>query len=291
MSDDKPRIPTARELVEAIHGDGQQDFGERPDIIGAVVAPSYSSGLVTTLDDGETTAGTKAFPAILPLNSAPSPGDKLIKLKVGSSYVVAKIGTPTAAASPIPVGSGSMYFGAAAPSGYLLADGKTIGDGSSGGTSRANADTQTLFELLWNSTTNTELVIQTSAGAGTTRGASATADFNAHKRIPLPDLRGRFPLGLDNMGGTSANRVTSAQADLLAGNNGAETHTITTSEMPSHSHNLHIADGGANPSANSVNTASVVSNTSSGGFMDTAGSGSAMNIMNPYLAVNFIIKY
>lgn len=37
-----------------------------------------------------------------------------------------------------------------------------------------------------------------------------------------PDLRGRKPIGLDNQGGISANRVTAAQADILGGAAGSE---------------------------------------------------------------------
>jgi microcystin-dependent protein len=33
----------------------------------------------------------------------------------------------------------------------------------------------------------------------------------------VPDLRGRFPLGQDDMGGSDANRVISAQADTIGG--------------------------------------------------------------------------
>ena len=36
----------------------------------------------------------------------------------------------------------------------------------------------------------------------------------------LPDLRGRFPLGLDDMGGNRADNVTAAEADELAGTGG-----------------------------------------------------------------------
>lgn len=85
----------------------------------------------------------------------------------------------------------------AAPAGWLVANGGTIGSAASGGTSRANADTQALYTALWTDTINTVLVIQDAAGAPTARGASAAADFAANKRMPLPDLRGVVPRGLD----------------------------------------------------------------------------------------------
>ena len=66
---------------------------------------------------------------------------------------------------------------------------------------------------------------------GTTYGAG-----DGSSTFALPDLRGRMPLGLDNMGGTSANIVTNAQADALNGKEGAETHTLAVGEMPGHTH-------------------------------------------------------
>lgn len=142
-----------------------------------------------------------------------------------------------AAINGVPVGTVLPYFGQNPPSGgWLLSDGKTIGDSSSGATSRAHADIQTLFELLWNSLANTELPIQNSDGTAGTRGTSATVDFNAHKRLPLPDLRGRFLLGRDNMGSQSANRVTYPAANVMGGSGGAEKVTLTTNQIPAHTH-------------------------------------------------------
>lgn len=67
---------------------------------------------------------------------------------------------------------------------WLLVDGKTIGNASSGASARANADTEALFTKLW-AFPAASVPIYTSAGAASTRGASAAADFAADKRIAL----------------------------------------------------------------------------------------------------------
>ncbi len=45
---------------------------------------------------------------------------------------------------------------------------------------------------------------------------------DGYSTFNIPDTRGRDLIGLDNMGGTSANRVTNAQADILGGAAGSE---------------------------------------------------------------------
>lgn len=85
----------------------------------------------------------------------------------------------------------------AAPAGWVISDGGTIGSAGSGATNRANADTSALFTLLWNGTLNAVLPIQDAAGGASVRGGSAAADFAANKRLPLPDLRGVVLRGLD----------------------------------------------------------------------------------------------
>lgn len=93
----------------------------------------------------------------------------------------------------LPVGVVMLFDGKTAPSGWLISNGSTIGSASSGATLRANADVEALFTHLWTTYDNTELVIQNSSGTGTTRGASAAADFAANKRMPTHDLRDDFP--------------------------------------------------------------------------------------------------
>lgn len=127
------------------------------------------------------------------------------------AYVDSTFATQSAVAAALavlmPTGSEWGYWGTTAPAGFVMASGRTIGNAASGGTERANADTEALFTLLWNSTAQTEFPIQTSAGGASTRGASAAADFAANKRMPLPDLRGRTGIGKDDMGGTAASRM------------------------------------------------------------------------------------
>jgi len=65
---------------------------------------------------------------------------------------------------------------------------------------------------------------------GTTHGAGdGVTTFN------LPDIRGRVMIGMDNMGGSAANRITAASlnggnAATLGGTGGLQTHTLTNAE-------------------------------------------------------------
>jgi len=115
---------------------------------------------------------------------------------------------------------------------WLICNGNTIGSATSGGTARAHADMALLYGLLWGATSNSILIIQNSAGTDTTRGLTATADFNANKRMPLPDLRGRTIIGIDG----SADRIADTWANDLGGSGGLSTHTLTVAQMPSHNH-------------------------------------------------------
>ncbi len=94
----------------------------------------------------------------------------------------------------------------------------------------------------------------------------------------LPDMRGRVIAGEDDMGGSSANRLTgvtgSVDGDTLGNTGGAETHTLTTAQLASHTHT------GTTGNENASHTHNFGSQTDSGsgsfnGLVDVGGSGTA----------------
>jgi len=125
------------------------------------------------------------------------------------------------------------------------------------------------------------------------------ANFN------LPDSRGRVLVALDNQGGSDAGRLAAANA--LGGTGGEELHTLTTGEMPAHTHaptdpgHVH----GYNDPENGVPILSgtgsgfqtvrdpATSNTASattGITIATTGGGAAHNVMQPYILAYRIVR-
>ena len=99
--------------------------------------------------------------------------------------------------------------------GFVLMNDGSIGDATSGATTRANADTSALFTLLW---TN---VIDQWAPVSSGRGGSAAADYAAHKTLTLSKALGRALAGVGT--GTTTETITgvtaSANAVTVASNN------------------------------------------------------------------------
>ena len=175
-----------------------------------------------------------------------------------TASVNAAIAAAVAAIVVTPVGQVAPFALASAPAGWLKANGGTIGNASSGGTLRANADTSALFTALWTDFPNTVLAIQDSAGAASTRGASAAADFAANKRLPVLDLRGEFIRGLDDSRGVDTGRV-----------NGSGQSYMTESHAHGGSYNsFNDRAGGAGGTPN-LNSAGTLSNTSAFGGTET----------------------
>jgi microcystin-dependent protein len=108
---------------------------------------------------------------------------------------------------------------------------------------------------------------------GTTYGVgNGTTTFN------LPNLKGRIPVGFD---------TTQTEFNTLGETGGEKTHTLTTAEMPSHVHTQSghftytIVDSGAGP--NNVGAQQTVNTGATGGD-------GAHNNLQPYIALNYIIK-
>lgn len=158
----------------------------------------------------------------------------------------------------MPAGSVLAYAGSAAPNGWLLAYGQAV--------------SRTTYAALF-------AAISTTYGVG-----DGSTTFN------LPDLRGRAVAGKDNMGGTSANRLTGlsggVDGDVLGGTGGLETHTLTIAQMPAHTHTtaniLTTAGSGRLQTGSSWSAQTLTSNS-------TGGDG-AHNNVQPTIILNYIIK-
>ncbi len=107
-------------------------------------------------------------------------------------------------------------------SGWVLMNDGTLGNAKSRATTRANKDTQALFELLWNNIPNRNAPVLPQ------RGKSAQADFNANKTIHLPKTLGRALAVAGHGGGLSPRKL----GDAL----GEERHTLSKAEIPPHTH-------------------------------------------------------
>jgi microcystin-dependent protein len=195
----------------------------------------------------------------------------------------------------VPIGAMFPYAGPTPPAGYLFCDGSELPVG----------EYNDLFTIIGYTYRSPILLV----GRAT---------------FALPDLRGRFPLGRDNMdndlkvldkdsptipipaGGGSANRVTDVVADTLgAGTPGSgqtrEFVTLETRNLPDHKHNLNsgfaqyyaagLPGAGADPAAdpNLGDATGTGSGLRNSGNVISPQIGQPFNVMNPYLTINYII--
>lgn len=157
---------------------------------------------------------------------------------------------------------------------------------------------------------------------GYTTGAASTSSFAGVGTFRVPDMRGRFPLGKDNMdnggsvplasggyvdaGGGTSGRVPDVKAQLLGGDAGQSSVTLGLTNLPDHEHSLQ--NNGVQYNAVRVDTAINPPATTGSGptavgqaqYLPTSGPikkpdpsfalGTPVGTMNPYLTVNYIIR-
>lgn len=182
-----------------------------------------------------------------------------------------------------PPGIVAPYAGTSAPAGWLLCYGQAV--------------SRTTYAALF-------AAISTEFGTG-----DGSTTFN------LPDLRGRVIAGQDDMGGSSANRLTGltdgVNGDTFAATGGLESTVLTEAQLAAHSHGVtdpghdhggSTTDGdylatGSNKiigggSTYNVNSGSVtIASDTTGISINSTGSGSAHNNVQPTIILNYIIKW
>jgi microcystin-dependent protein len=257
--------------------------------------------------DGQVGSATKIFNATLTANiiagkDEPSPN----RSKKGDFVLTYRPSESTLASSgllkqtrevfmgdlAVPIGAILPYAGGTPPDGYLLCDGSEIERSKFG-------DLFDVIGVIYN-------------------GSSALVGVNTFR---LPDLRGRFALGKDNMdnagtvptaagpyvdaGGGTAGRVPDVQATILGGAAGLSSVALTLSNLPEHSHTLSTAT--QDYAAVAVSTTLDPLATSGLGptapgqaqYLKDSGNvkkpvgitlGTAIGLMNPFLSMNFIIR-
>lgn len=244
---------------------------------GDVSAPSFTF-------DGQTggtvksfvTSVSNSFIASKTAQASSLSSDEFIFNRVSGTTGVFKINRDNLfnAIAKIPTGSVFPYAGSSAPAYWLLCDGS---------------------EVLRSTYPELFAVIGTSFGTPPSGGSY----------FLLPDMRGRLPLGKDNMGGTGANRVTASAADSVGGFGGTESKVIPIQNLPEHEHDLQGAAGaqyyairdvpGIGAGEVTAITYDAPTGAGQGSAIATSGGvnnptlGQAQDVMNPYLTMNYII--
>lgn len=195
-----------------------------------------------------------------------SGADRFVAVKLtstGQELVVPRVqltAVPYAmnAAPSLPAGFMQAFGGSSAPSGWLECDGSAV--------------SRTTYSDLF-------------SAIGTTWGAG-----NGSTTFNVPDLRGRAPIGAGNGSGLT-NRTLGTQ------NIGAETHQLSVTEIPSHSHVIGSSAFSSTAYAqfnavriNFTRPGTVPSFPSGFPSTDNTGGGAAHNIMQPSAVVKWLIK-
>jgi len=240
---------------------------------------------------------TQLTSGIISSKSEPNPnvsvrGDTILVFRPGTGLIKETRNTFVADLA-VPIGAIMPYAGANPPYGYLLCDGSEV----------ERTKYSDLFDVI-----------------GTTyNGANPLLGVETYR---LPDLRGRFPLGKDNMdngntvpnttggyidgGGGNVDRVPGTAADNLGAGGGQNSNTLSVANLPDHEHTMKGSTGqqyyatrvdsaiptdvgsisGKGPTA--VSQSQYI--PSSGGVKTSGVLGDAFSVMNPFLTINYIIR-
>ena len=156
----------------------------------------------------------------------------------------------------IQIGMGMDFWGTTATAGWLFAYGQAI--------------SRTTYSALF-------AVFSTTFGTG-----DGSTTFN------MPDKRGRASFGKDNMGGSSADRITAQtggwNGDTLGAAGGTETHTLDATQIPAHTHGL-ATSGNLSAGGGATRVSGGGSDTNSG----STGGGGAHNNLPPGIVCNYIV--
>ena len=244
-----------------------------------------AKGDLPTYDSAQVRLPVGANESILEADSAQTKGIKWTDFVTKLTSKIANIISSLKSDSDMCVfttGDVKLTIKTVADSGWVLMNDGTIGSATSGATTRANADTQQLFTLLWNNTANSECAV--SSG----RGASAAADFAANKTIALPKSLGRALACY----GAGSGLTSRAMAKIV----GSEDAIVVT-------HNHGVTDPGhvhtylkANVPGSAVNTGgygfgdgNTGSNTTGITINNAGSSGTGAN-MQPSVFLNVMVK-
>jgi microcystin-dependent protein len=244
----------------------------------------------------------------------------------------------------VPIGAIMPFAGIAVPYGYLLCDGSEVerekfkslfdvigsvysnisylaGSFIAGKTYTIEFVGTTNFTLI-GAPSNGIGVSFVATGPGTGSGIAFSSFLNGVDTFRLPDLRGRFPLGRDNMdnnilvpnstggfidaGGGNADRVPGTASDNLGGSGGQSANTLSVNNLPQHEHDMRGASGqqyyatrldsavpldsGAFSEKGPTGLGQSQYIPSSGGIRTPGSLGQPFAVMNPYLTLNYIIR-
>ncbi len=209
------------------------------------------------------------------LDPADFTGTTSIGIQVGTEPELAPPQQLTSVAYAVKAGNGNPvgtileFAGATAPEGYLLCDGA---------------------EVLRDTYAGLFAVIGTIYGLG-----DGSTTFN------VPDKRNRTSFGAGdayNLG----DEVGSATKTITIANMPSHNHTATINPDGSHTHGLYIQDNGGSTwgvlqgHQGSYGTPHIRNTTSAGNHshvitMNNTGSGVPINVLNPGIITNFIVKY